>query len=195
MIDDREFADRSREINETHAGNEYTENFKDKTEQGPITTSPEKEMYEKYPANSYGVVAVNRATGKQLQNTGTKQRRYPYGAVPAYPESQTTVGRYDSSHMRGEIRNAQSNPVSNSFELNRDRVFPKDTPPKGRLDSGARPLAEEKERRRKGRLKQDAERDEVNAFGNRVWAGNDPLQNTKAVFYEGTNQMEELGKG
>ncbi len=133
-----------------------------------------------------------------------EERRNPYGAVPI--EVQKPKDRLiNMQNLRiAEIEEVVRNPATNVFDVNTDRVFPKDKPVAGDPTHG-KPTT-------KPRTPQDAERDEVDAVGRTRWASPDKHLSTKVeltkdlntnatvgdkrkefVFYKGTTQLKELG--
>jgi hypothetical protein len=143
-------------------------------EQGAI--SRHKEVYEPAP------MAIRRFTGRE-------RYRYPFGANPNIPEpSREEMKRQYTDRLR-EILEAAFNPITNAYDLNHDRTYPKDKLPNPQ--EGESPMATAKPR-----TKQDAERDEVTADGRKVWTSVDKesaIQET-AVFYKGTDQLAEMEK-
>lgn len=137
-------------------------------EQGAI--SRRKEVYE--PANQ----AIARATGRE-------RTRYPFGAQANLPEPSHEEMKQQYLTRLHEILEAAFNPVTNAFDLNHDRVYPKDGNPNPQ--EGEQPLV-------KPRPEEGPERDEVNAQGQKIWAASD--KSTTATFYKGTDQLEEMEK-
>lgn len=184
-----EVEDKRREINERHQSFMREESQTDVEEQGSITTRPE--LYDKRIVNSYGVIAVTPASENGTTNVGGAHR-YPFGATPAFAESMERRAPQQVQQRYAEAEEVARNPIGNDFDLNHDRVTPRDGQSlESAVKEGQVPTAAQKKKDKRNVLatQSEAEYDEVDFSGRKVHVGSG--KSLTATFYKGTDQLEE----